>query len=64
MTDDDMTGPWVLALGTLAVGVAALTAEVLRQRMGGDADRDGGDEGTTREQSDRAKKRERDAESS
>lgn len=32
MTDDDMTGPWVLALGTLALGVGAVTATLLRQR--------------------------------
>lgn len=32
MTDDDtLTGPWVLALGTLAVGTAAM-AQLLRRR--------------------------------
>lgn len=32
MTDDSQTGPWALALGTLAVGVGAVAAEVLRRR--------------------------------
>ena len=32
VTDDDMTGPWVLALGTLAVGVGAVAAKALRRR--------------------------------
>lgn len=40
MTDDDLTGPWVLALGTLAIGVGAVAAEVLRRRRADDADRD------------------------
>lgn len=32
MTDDDTpTGPWVLALGTLAIGTAAM-AQLLRRR--------------------------------
>lgn len=32
MTDDTQTGPWVLALGTLAIGVGAMTVQLLRQR--------------------------------
>lgn len=33
MTDDDtLTGPWVLALGTLAVGVGAMAELVRRHR--------------------------------
>lgn len=31
MTDDTQTGPWILALGTLAVGVGAM-AELWRRR--------------------------------
>lgn len=31
MTDDTQTGPWILALGTLAVGVGAM-AQLLRRR--------------------------------
>lgn len=38
MTDDSLNGPWVLALGTLAIGVGALASEVLRHRRD-DADR-------------------------
>lgn len=34
MTDDSQLGPWVLALGTLAIGVSAAVAEVRRQREG------------------------------
>ena len=32
---NDQTGPWLLALGTLAIGVAAIGAELLRRRSGG-----------------------------
>ncbi|NHN48104.1 hypothetical protein G9464_10895 [Halostella sp. JP-L12] len=32
MTDDDMTGPWILALGTLAVGTGAVAAKLLQRR--------------------------------
>jgi hypothetical protein len=43
MADDDLTGPWVLALGTLAIGVAAVASEVLRRRRGaGDGGTRGG----------------------
>ena len=37
MTEDrtDQTGPWLLALGTLAIGVAAIGAELLRRRSDG-----------------------------
>lgn len=31
MTNDTQTGPWVLALGTLAIGVGAMTVQLLRQ---------------------------------
>lgn len=33
---DDMTGPWVLALGTLAVGTAAMVQLIRRQRERGE----------------------------
>lgn len=32
MATDSHTGPWVLALGTLAIGVGAVIAEVRRRR--------------------------------
>jgi len=32
VTDENLTGPWVLALGVLAVGVAAIATELLRRR--------------------------------
>jgi len=32
VTDEDLTGPWVLALGALAIGVAAIAAELLGGR--------------------------------
>lgn len=32
MTDDPQTGPWVLAIGTLAIGVAAAIARTRRRR--------------------------------
>ena len=32
MADEKQTGPWILALGALALGVAALTREVVRRR--------------------------------
>lgn len=32
MTDDTQTGPWILALGTLAVGVGAMAELWRRQR--------------------------------
>lgn len=32
MTDDSQTGPWVLALGTLAIGVGAVVARIRRRR--------------------------------
>jgi hypothetical protein len=36
MSDSDrQTGPWVLALGALALGVGAVTVEVLRARRDG-----------------------------
>lgn len=31
MTDDDMSGPWLLALGTLAIGAGAVAVETLRR---------------------------------
>jgi hypothetical protein len=31
-TDDRQTGPWVLALGVLAIGVGALAHEVRKRR--------------------------------
>lgn len=39
---DRQTGPWVLALGTLAIGVGALVAEARRHRREAppDGDRD------------------------
>lgn len=43
MTDDDLTGPWLLALGTLAIGIGAITAKILQQRNERD-DRDSNDE--------------------
>lgn len=46
MNDDRLTGPWVLALGTLLVGVGAVTVEVLRQRRDRTADRESGDGAT------------------
>lgn len=44
MTDDNTKGPWALALGTLAVGVAAVGAEILRRRRD-----DGGNGGPERD---------------
>ncbi|QLG26996.1 hypothetical protein HUG10_05330 [Halorarum halophilum] len=42
---NDQTGPWVLALGALAIGVGAIAVELLRRR-GDDGDgRDGSGEG-------------------
>lgn len=32
MTDDDLTGPWILALGTLAVGTGAVAAKLLQRQ--------------------------------
>lgn len=32
MATESYTGPWVLALGTLAIGVGAVIAEVRRRR--------------------------------
>lgn len=31
MADDDLTGPWLLALGALAVGAGAVATEGLRR---------------------------------
>ncbi|WP_269844148.1 hypothetical protein [Halegenticoccus soli] len=31
MTNDEPTGPWVLALGALLIGLGAVTIEVLRR---------------------------------
>lgn len=42
MTDDDPTGPWILALGALALGTVAVTAELLRQRRADGRNGDGG----------------------
>jgi len=42
MPDDSQTGPWVLALGTLAVGVAAVAAAVARRRNDESESDDGG----------------------
>lgn len=36
MTDDTQTGPWVLALGTLAIGTAAMAQLLRRQRRRGE----------------------------
>lgn len=36
VTDESLTGPWVLALGALAIGVGAVVVEALRRR-GGDS---------------------------
>jgi MYXO-CTERM domain-containing protein len=49
---DDMTGPWVLALGTLAVGAAAMVRLARRRRERSD-DRESaeGEEGDARPQS-------------
>lgn len=44
MTRNDQTGPWLLALGTLAVGVAAVGAELLRRRGREDRASEQGDE--------------------
>lgn len=33
MTDGSQTGPWVLALVTLAIGIGAVVAEVRRRRF-------------------------------
>lgn len=46
MTDDRQTGPWVLALGTLAIGVGAMTVQLLRQRNERAGDREHEDEST------------------
>lgn len=47
MTDDDrQTGPWVLALGTLAIGVGAMATELLRWRRERTGDREPEDEPT------------------
>ncbi|MFC6939752.1 hypothetical protein ACFQE8_07200 [Salinirubellus sp. GCM10025818] len=32
MTEDSQTGPWVLVLGALAIGVGAVATELLRYR--------------------------------
>lgn len=34
-----MTGPWVLALGTLAIGAGAVAVRFLRRRSGDDSGR-------------------------
>ena len=34
VTDESLTGPWLLALGALAIGVGAVAVEVLRRRGG------------------------------
>ena len=44
MTNDEPTGPWVLALGTLAIGIGAVAVTALRQR------REEGEEGATGDQ--------------
>lgn len=36
MTNDTQTGPWILALGTLAVGVGAMAQLLRRRRKRGD----------------------------
>jgi|GEM_PF-3108506 len=38
MTDDDQTGPWVLALGALAIGVGAAAALLRRRDSDGEDD--------------------------
>lgn len=40
VTDRDLTGPWVLALGALAIGVGAVAARLLGRDRIDDTDRD------------------------
>lgn len=49
MTDDDLSGPWVLAVGALAVGVGAVVTEGLRRLR----DRETDSERNTRQSQDR-----------
>ena len=47
MGETSQAGPWVLALGTLAIGIAALVVEGRRRR---EDDEGGGRDGTEQEQ--------------